>query len=59
VQFGAEVVGIEQDDAAVRVVVEQDGTRRRVAGKYLIAADGGRTVAKQLNIGITGPDEPR
>jgi 2,4-dichlorophenol 6-monooxygenase len=55
VHFGAEVVGIEQDDAAVRVVVQQDGTHRTVAAKYLIAADGGRTVTKQLNIGVTGP----
>ena len=35
--------------------MEQDGVRRTVAGKYLIAADGGRTVAKQLNIGVSGP----
>jgi 2,4-dichlorophenol 6-monooxygenase len=55
VHFGAEVVQIDQDDAAVNVVVEQDGARRTVAGKYLIAADGGRTVAKQLDIGVTGP----
>jgi len=55
VHFAAEVVEIDQDGAGVKAVVEQDGVRRTVAGKYLIAADGGRTVAKQLNIGVSGP----
>lgn len=55
VNFGAEVVKIGQDETGVRALVEQDGARRTVSGRYLIAADGGRTVAPQLNIGVTGP----
>jgi 2,4-dichlorophenol 6-monooxygenase len=55
VNFGTEVVGISQDDTAVRALVDRGGARRTVSGKYLIAADGGRTVAQQLNIGVTGP----
>ena len=55
VNFGAEVVEIGQDETGVRALVEQGGARRTVSGRYLIAADGGRTVAPQLNIGVTGP----
>lgn len=56
--FGAEVAGISPRGDHVDVQVEEDsGTARAVRARYLIGADGGRTVAGELGIGHTGPSD--
>lgn len=53
---GCEVVGVTgQDDAGVRVEVEQDGARRELRTPWLIGCDGGRSaVRKSAGIGFEG-----
>jgi len=53
--FGAEVVEIDQDDTSARVLVKRAGAVQAVSGRYLIGADGGRTIGPGLGIGVTGP----
>jgi len=47
---GHEVVGVEQDDDGVTVTVQDtdNGTRRRLRGKYLVGADGAHSKVREL-----------
>jgi 2-polyprenyl-6-methoxyphenol hydroxylase-like FAD-dependent oxidoreductase len=52
-RWGSRLVGIEQDDTCVVATVEDgDGRISRLRGRYLAAADGGRSSARQT-LGIT------
>jgi 3-(3-hydroxy-phenyl)propionate hydroxylase len=56
-RYGADVIGIEQDDAGVDVALE-DGTRLRTA--YLVGADGGRSFTRRaVGIEFVGPPATR
>jgi FAD binding domain len=55
VEQGVEVVGLEQDQAGVRVQLRRAGQVQTVAASYVVAADGGRSfVRKALEIGFAG-----
>ncbi|MFE1168303.1 rifampin monooxygenase [Nocardiopsis sp. NPDC058789] len=54
VRRGAEVVGLEQDEHGVGVVLA-DGTRPRA--RYLVGCDGGRSTVRRL-LGVDFPGEP-
>jgi 3-(3-hydroxy-phenyl)propionate hydroxylase len=59
VAFSARVGDIEQHDDRVEVTVETGSGSRRLAGSYLIGADGGRsTVRKALGIAFEGYTHP-
>jgi 3-(3-hydroxy-phenyl)propionate hydroxylase len=47
VNFGHEVIGLEQTDDAVTIMVFANGTEKRITGDYLIGADGGRSVVRK------------
>jgi 2,4-dichlorophenol 6-monooxygenase len=51
IRFGHELTGLEQDDDGVRTTIRDNASGRSyvVASRYLVGADGGRTVA-----GLTG-----
>jgi 2,4-dichlorophenol 6-monooxygenase len=55
IEFGAEVVDLREDDSGVTVAVSSTDGHREVWAKYVIGADGGRTVGTLLGIGDTGP----
>ena len=52
-----ELVGLDHDArGATAVVLDRDtGRRRTVRARYVIAADGGRTCADLLGVGVSGP----
>jgi len=52
IRFGTPVTAIAQDDHSVTVTV---GDGERVRGSYLVGADGGKTVADELGIPMSGP----
>ena len=56
VRYGWEAVAASQDDDGVTVTAQtSDGEERRVAGRYLIGADGGRsTIRRGLGIKLSG-----
>ena len=56
-RFGHELVRFSQDDEGVDAVVKNlaSGEERLVRAKYLVGADGGRTIGKALGIGMAGP----
>ncbi len=55
IEFGCRVVGIEQDNAAIHVMLERDGTRERRSARWLIGADGARSeVRRALGIAFDG-----
>ncbi|MFE1591207.1 rifampin monooxygenase [Nocardia sp. NPDC058705] len=54
IRRGAEVVGLDQNDAAVTVDLA-DGTRLRA--RYLVGCDGGRSTVRNL-LGVAFPGEP-
>jgi 3-(3-hydroxy-phenyl)propionate hydroxylase len=59
VNFSARVTGLEPFDDRVEATVETAAGTRRVAGSYLIGADGGRsTVRKALGIEFEGYTHP-
>ena len=59
VEFSARVVALEQFDDRVEIEVEGPSGTRRLAGSYLIGADGGRsTVRKALDIAFEGYTHP-
>src|SRR5215831_4665281 len=59
VEFSARVVALEQFDDRVEIEVEGASGTRRLAGSYLIGADGGRsTVRKALGIAFEGYTHP-
>jgi 2-polyprenyl-6-methoxyphenol hydroxylase-like FAD-dependent oxidoreductase len=55
VEQGVEVVGLEQDQADVRVQLRREGQVQTVAASYVVAADGGRSfIRKSLDVGFAG-----
>jgi 3-(3-hydroxy-phenyl)propionate hydroxylase len=55
VHFGAKVTFVRQDDAGVEVQVETAAGAERIHGRFLIAADGGRSgLRKQLGVAFDG-----
>jgi 3-(3-hydroxy-phenyl)propionate hydroxylase len=59
VEFSARIIDVEQHDDRMDVEVETATGTRRVAGSYLIGADGGRsTVRKALGIEFEGYTHP-
>jgi 3-(3-hydroxy-phenyl)propionate hydroxylase len=59
IEFSARVCAIEQYDGRVEVEVETAKGSRRLAGSYLIGADGGRsTVRRALEIDFEGYTHP-
>jgi 2,4-dichlorophenol 6-monooxygenase len=57
VRFNHELTALTQDDDGVlATIIDKDEQREyTVRARYLIAADGGRTVGKLLNVGMSGP----
>jgi 2,4-dichlorophenol 6-monooxygenase len=55
VRFETEVVSVSQDEDGVVAVTRTSAGERRVRSRYLIAADGGRTVGEQVGIALQGP----
>jgi 2-polyprenyl-6-methoxyphenol hydroxylase-like FAD-dependent oxidoreductase len=47
VELGTELVGFTQDEAGVDAVLLQGGTQHTVRAKYLVGADGGRSVVRR------------
>ncbi|MEQ9812184.1 MAG: FAD-dependent monooxygenase, partial [Azospirillaceae bacterium] len=57
--FGTEIVDVGQDADGVHATIRRDGATDRIEGRYLIAADGGRSVVrKALGIGFEGRTYP-
>ncbi|WP_174556948.1 FAD-dependent monooxygenase [Nocardia mexicana] len=55
VEFSTEMVDFEQDAEGVTAVLEHAGRRERVRARYLVGADGGRSlVRKRLGVGFEG-----
>ena len=54
---GQELVGLTVDEggASASVRDRETGTERLVRARYVIAADGGRTCAELLGVGVSGP----
>jgi 3-(3-hydroxy-phenyl)propionate hydroxylase len=58
-RFGARVTGLASDGAGAELQVTQDGRVKRIRGRFVIGADGGRsTVRTQLGIGMVGRSYP-
>jgi 3-(3-hydroxy-phenyl)propionate hydroxylase len=59
VEFSTRVMSVDQSNDGVEIEVEDSGGTRKVAGEYLIGADGGRsTVRKALGIEFEGYTHP-
>jgi 3-(3-hydroxy-phenyl)propionate hydroxylase len=59
IEFSSRVLSLAQSNDGVEIEVETAGDRRRIAGSYLIGADGGRsTVRKALDIDFEGFTHP-
>jgi 2,4-dichlorophenol 6-monooxygenase len=58
VRFGHELVTLEQDEDVVRATIRDrdSGAAYEVTADYVIAADGGKTVAPALGVRMDGPD---
>jgi 2-polyprenyl-6-methoxyphenol hydroxylase-like FAD-dependent oxidoreductase len=55
VEFGCELVGFEQDEAAVTARLRSSSGEQSLRARYLVGADGGRSfVRKSLSIGFPG-----
>jgi 3-(3-hydroxy-phenyl)propionate hydroxylase len=55
IAFGSRVSGVAQDEHAVHVTIERDGTTERHSGRWLIGADGARSdVRRALGIDFAG-----
>jgi putative polyketide hydroxylase len=60
VRFGAELVGVDQDDQGLRAVIAGSGSggSEQVEAEFLVGADGAHsTVWQQVGIGMEGPDD--
>ncbi|MFI6594754.1 FAD-dependent monooxygenase [Nonomuraea sp. NPDC050536] len=56
VEYGTELVAVEQDADGVTAHVRGPGGERTIRARYLVAADGVRsTVRRSLGIGVSGP----
>lgn len=60
INFGHEVMGVEQTPSDVTITVKADGREKRVKGDYLIGADGARSVVRKASeidfVGFTYPE---
>jgi 2,4-dichlorophenol 6-monooxygenase len=58
VRFHHELVSFAQDSAGVTAAIRNrdDGTEFEVRARYMVAADGGRTVGPTLGIAMEGPE---
>jgi 2,4-dichlorophenol 6-monooxygenase len=56
IRFGHELTALTQDDEGVDAVIREraSGSEYRVRSRYLIGADGGRTVAGQIGVSYEG-----
>ena len=55
VELGTELIDLVQDEDSVTATLRRDGVDEKVAVKYLVAADGGKSfVRKHLNVGFEG-----
>lgn len=55
IRHGAEVIGIEQDAGSVTAIVRSAAGEERLTGRFLIGADGGRSIVrKSQRIGFEG-----
>lgn len=56
-RFGSELLDFHQDDDGVTATIREvaSGEQSTVRAKYLIAADGGRTIGKELGNRMVGP----
>lgn len=55
VEFGAELVGLDQSDGAVAAIMEKGGACETVVADWLVGCDGGHsTVRKHTTIGFEG-----
>jgi 3-(3-hydroxy-phenyl)propionate hydroxylase len=55
IEFGSRVANIEQDDTAVHVTLDRNGTAQRRSGRWLIGADGARSdVRRALGVEFAG-----
>lgn len=59
VRFNHELTALEvrEDGVSATIADHNDGSTYTIEAKYLIAADGGRTVGRMLGIGMTGPTD--
>ncbi len=59
VRFNHELTALEvrEDGVSATIADHNDGSAYTIEAKYLIAADGGRTVGRMLGIGMTGPTD--
>jgi 2-polyprenyl-6-methoxyphenol hydroxylase-like FAD-dependent oxidoreductase len=48
VEFGAEAIGIDDDDDGVTVSVRTAQGERRIRARYVVAADGGKSIIRKL-----------
>ena len=57
VRFNHELTALTQDgDGVLATIIDKDdNTEYTVRARYLIAADGGRTIGNLLNVGMSGP----
>lgn len=60
-RFHHELVGFEQDDSGVTASIldHAAGSKYQVRARYLIAADGGKTVGRMLDVPFEGPRKLR
>jgi 3-(3-hydroxy-phenyl)propionate hydroxylase len=55
IEFGSRVTGVAQDDAAVHLTLDRNGSGERRSGRWLIGADGGRSdVRRALGVEFAG-----
>src|SRR5262245_10126824 len=55
IEWGTELVDLEQDESGVTVTLDRDGVREDVRATYVVAADGGRSpIRKLLGVGFEG-----
>src|SRR5690606_29174736 len=45
--FGHEVLELTQDEHSVTVMVQADGTSRRIRARYVVGCDGGRSIVRK------------
>jgi 3-(3-hydroxy-phenyl)propionate hydroxylase len=58
-RYDTRVVGLTQDDALAHVIAEGPDGILRLSGRYVLGADGGRSVVREaLGIGMTGRSYP-
>ncbi len=55
IEFGTELVAVQQDDHSVTAMVRVGGNEQAISARYLVGADGGASrVRSEMGIGFTG-----